>query len=252
MTIPSEPNEPWDDASDPAAPLLPADGLEPRFLALPDLAARQLDRLHELDPGLDRRLAEAARRSLRENRSTRSRLRLAAQLAYDVARQVEPLAACRRGCAHCCHLRVEMTQLEAEQLGEAIGRRPNTRHRYRPAQLEAYGLDTPCPFLEGRDCSIYAHRPLACRKHHNLDIDALFCRLDLPVHYRHGFAQVRMDAVMLVWGTAMTPGMGVADIRDWFPGPRELEHGPVGHIATAQEFANRAALRENLRQAAGR
>ena len=29
--------------------------------------------------------------------------------------------------------------------------------------------------------------------------------------------------------------MGVADIRDWFPGPRELAHGPVGRIASARQ-----------------
>ena len=76
-----------------------------------------------------------------------------------------------------------MTQLEAERLGSAIGRAPNTRQRYMPAEEGAYSYDTPCPFLVEGECSVYEHRPFACRKHHSLDIGALFCRLDLPPEF---------------------------------------------------------------------
>ena len=40
---------------------------------------------------------------------------------------------------------------------------------------------------------------------------------------------------LLPYAAAVTPSMGVADIRDWFPGSRELARRPVGHIASAWE-----------------
>jgi hypothetical protein len=113
-------------------------------------------------------------------RTSRQRLSIALRLVDEFGVLVAPLAACRQGCSHCCHIRVEMTQLEVEQLGQAIGRKPNTKLRYLPHEDGAFGYDTPCPFLMDRECSIYVHRPFACRKHHSLDADELFRRLDMP------------------------------------------------------------------------
>ena len=162
-------------------------------------------------------------------------MRIGIRLVDEFARVVEPLAACRRSCAHCCHIRVEMTQLEAERLGSAIGRAPNTRQRYMPAEEGAYGYDTPCPFLAEGECSVYEHRPFACRKHHSVDADDLFCRLDLPPEFAASVPRVQPNAALLAYAAAVTPSMGVADIRDWFPGPRELARGPVGRIASARQ-----------------
>lgn len=235
-------------------PLPDEAGIAARLAALPERGARQLERLTAAAPDLDRRQSDIARRSLHENRSTRSRLRLAIQLVDELGRVLaapagegsdEPLAACRPGCAHCCHIRVEMTQLEAEQLGAAIGRRPHTQHRYHGAEPDAYDYATPCPFLVAGDapgrgrCSIYEQRPFACRKHHSIDVDALFCRLDMP--HREAVGQVSMDAALVVYGSAMTGSMGVVDIRDWFPGPAELARGPVGRIETARQLVERMA-----------
>jgi len=221
-------------------PLPPEETLRRRQQALAGLGPRRLAQLEALAPGLEQRQADAALRAVHEPRSNRSRLGVALQLVDAFARAVEPLAACRRGCAHCCHIRVEMTELEAERLGQAIGRQPNTRHRYLPAQASAYGYDTPCPFLVDSECSIYEHRPFACRKHHSVDVNELFCRLDVPAAFAASVPQVRPTAALLVWGSAVTASMGVADIRDWFPGERELARGPVGRIASAQELADAA------------
>jgi hypothetical protein len=45
----------------------------------------------------------------------------------------------------------------------------------------------------------------------------------------------------LAWGSAVTASMGVAGLRDWFPGERELVRGPVGRIASAREVTEMAA-----------
>jgi hypothetical protein len=162
------------------------------------------------------------------------------QVADEIDHAVAPLAACKKGCSHCCHIKVEMTDLEAVQLGEAIGRRPNMNQRYTSLDEAWFGYHTPCPFLEDGECSIYEHRPMACRKNHNLDIDELFCRLDLPLRYRGAVLRLRSDALLALYGSSITATTKVGDIRDWFPGERELQRGPQGAIKTAQALLTEA------------
>jgi hypothetical protein len=221
-------------------PLPPQETLRRRRQALAELGPRRLAQLEALAPDLEQRQTDAARQAIEQPRSNRSRLGVALKLVDEFAHAVEPLAACRRGCAHCCCIRVEMTELEAERLGAAIGRTPNKRLRYLPAQAEAYGYATPCPFPAGGECSIYEHRPFACRKHHSVDIDDLFCHLDVPAEFAASVPQVNPNLALVVWGSAISSSMGVTDLRDWFPGERELARGPVGRIGTARELLDAA------------
>ncbi len=124
-----------------------------------------------------------------------------------------PVAACKAGCAHCCHIPVKISLAEAQVLGKAIGRKPvpPAQHGPAPAEQEA------CSFLVDGRCSIYAERPAVCRYHMNLDIDDLLCRPvpggAVPVPY--------LDVRPLVMARVVTGGRtAYADIRQWFPRPR--------------------------------
>lgn len=132
--------------------------------------------------------------------------------------------ACRRGCAHCCHIQVALTQTEADMIGIAIRRTPRRVARLQdPREVErqegAYGYHTPCPFLKNNECSIYEHRPLACRSLVNADIDDLLCRLTEPpgppVPY---LDRVDFDVTYVkICGSPKT-----ADIREYFPPRKEV------------------------------
>ena len=87
-----------------------------------------------------------------------------------------PLSGCQKGCSHCCHIPVGLSQSEAEIIGDAIGRRPRAVRAGIHMRKE-YGYEYPCPFLKEARCSIYEHRPLACRTHLNMDADDLLCEL---------------------------------------------------------------------------
>ncbi|WP_083293393.1 YkgJ family cysteine cluster protein [Hydrogenophaga sp. PML113] len=81
------------------------------------------------------------------------------------------------------------------------------------AEAETYGYDRPCVFLTGGRCSIYAHRPLACRTLVNMDDTSVLCELEpgvaVPVPYGNAIAIQGRFALV-------TQREVFADIRDWF------------------------------------
>ena len=140
------------------------------------------------------------------------------------------VAACRRGCAHCCHIAVTMTDVEAREIGQRIGRppaivagAPSTQEMLEHPEVRVpggpgseAGYDAPCPFLKAHECSIYEHRPMACRTQLNMDVDALLCELrpggPIPVPYANA-TQLKSLYVLA------QPAARWADVRAFFPRP---------------------------------
>lgn len=77
-----------------------------------------------------------------------------------------------------------------------------------------YGYHNPCTFLRDGVCSIYEHRPFACRTYVSLDADALLCELipgeSVPVP--------NLDMTSFQWAyVQICGGAKMADIRQYFP-----------------------------------
>lgn len=86
--------------------------------------------------------------------------------------------ACRRGCNHCCHIAVAVFEDEAKMIGAHLNVEPEKPPRYRMDFNDVpFGPSFPCTFLKNGECSIYEHRPLNCRTHVNMDVDALLCEM---------------------------------------------------------------------------
>lgn len=135
------------------------------------------------------------------------------QAADELGAATAPVAACRKGCSHCCHIPVALAQAEANLIGQRIGRAPvkldpNTEFS------TAYGYSNPCTFLREGECSIHPHRPLACRLHFNLDEDELLCRLrtgeTVPVPLLNTLEFQAVYAFVAL-------GDAVGDVRSFFP-----------------------------------
>lgn len=166
------------------------------------------------------------------------------QRAADVvvrAADASGAAACRDGCAHCCHIPVMITAAEARSLtqpAKVLGRSfieaparsvalsmEDVRSGVASAAIDelregaaAAYTGSPCPFLKDSRCSVYNDRPLACRYQVSLDDDDLLCRLVEPVEG----ASVRVPYLdnlqrMMTAAVILGPSQRIADIRDWFP-----------------------------------
>jgi hypothetical protein len=83
---------------------------------------------------------------------------------------------CKEGCGACCHLEVFISEDEADLLAKLIQEQKIPIDRPRLEEQASRDLKSPlwsgmprkdnrCIFLaEGENCTIYNHRPLACRK----------------------------------------------------------------------------------------
>jgi len=151
------------------------------------------------------------------------RLRALNRLADEHMAFTQGNVACRRGCSHCCHCAVAVAKPEAEMIGMAIKRPPKKVSGV--VKMDAsgnfegfdWGYHNPCSFLKNGECSIYEHRPLACRVHYNLDNDDLLCQLNPPLGQPVPWldATAYKKAYMHICG----PKPKLADIREYFPKP---------------------------------
>ena len=94
--------------------------------------------------------------------------------------------ACRDGCWICCHLRVDVFAHEVFLLADFIRKRfagvelellmaRLTAHTEKVVALEPIehvSQNIRCPLLQDGRCSVYAARPLACRRYHSLELPA--------------------------------------------------------------------------------
>lgn len=156
------------------------------------------------------------------------------QEANLIGKAIAPLTPCRAGCSHCCHLETILFRSEAEAIGKEIGRKVATPARDRiisMASMAANGMPDvnkialehytePCTFLKEDRCSIYEHRPMACRLHFSAEETAEPCRIrgdDITEGVL--YVDTRDEKRLYVYAL-MSDNAELADIRDWFP-PKE-------------------------------
>lgn len=164
-----------------------------------------------LGKALRERIETTVQRILAGKMKRRAGLLALWTIADEVGVRAARFAACRRGCAHCCHTPVAIAPAEARLIAERTGR-PMASPPLVAGKVDAdYGYHQPCVFLSNGQCSIYAHRAFACRIQFNLDVDALLCELipGVPVPYLNlEFLKVAYVALLRE---------GVADLRAFFP-----------------------------------
>lgn len=150
------------------------------------------------------------------NASTRSKLHRVYMVADDISRVRAPFVACKKGCSSCCHMNVSVTRSEADRIAKTVGTSAailDAALHHDPGEFAG----VPCPFLDERGaCSVYADRPLACRKHSSFFADENPCHPSLMNYIAVPMVSFSGldNALMAASGAS---GALIADIRDFFP-----------------------------------
>lgn len=161
---------------------------------------------------------DAIRKQLsKENSSNRSKLRKVYYLVNELMEYSKPFTACDRGCSSCCNINVMILQVEADLIGEKIGKKPLSLRVSKTHELGHFN-GTPCPFLKNDSCSIYDNRPYICRQHVCFDQTSYWCD-PVRTHKNNNMPLLRFseaEAAVLDIGKLENGGV-FADIRDFFP-----------------------------------
>lgn len=191
--------------------------------ALEELARQKTLAVYRANPWLER-LTEAAGAIIRADVTHTKRLKMLRALADRINVAVSKQAACRRGCDACCKIQVEMTGWEAKIIGEEMGIKVKEPAPAKAEDSKKRSMDLlgkPCGFLKAGECSIYASRPIACRVHHSLNMDAAMCQPEVnPAESM--VPTLNMTMLHLAYA-ACSGKTGAGDISEFFD---EARRGP--------------------------
>ena len=196
--------------------------IERRWEGLRERVEAKLQTLKGVDRRQESRLLDQAAKA----GTVAKRVTWLRKAADSVTGSAAPLAACRKGCSHCCHISVMISRAEALVIAKETGAPMNPlagkynmanvdedSESYKAATQEAFGK--PCNFLRGDGCGIYSSRPLQCRLLLNMDEDALLCQLveggTINVPYLNT-QEHHVDSVVILGAH-----QDYDDIRNWFP-----------------------------------
>jgi Fe-S-cluster containining protein len=151
------------------------------------------------------------------NAAPRTKLQKVYRLLGRVGAKTAGFVACGKGCSDCCKMNVTISDIEAKQIA-ALTERRTTELKESVTHDHNEFLGLACPFLDDDICSIYEHRPFACRKHFNFDVTAYWCHpsRSLTVEIRLlGLSGVDTAYQQIIQSRGNPI---LADIRDFFPG----------------------------------
>lgn len=149
------------------------------------LSSEEQSRVREAEANIGNRAAIEIRARLSVSQAVAFIDTLHANVDKVVAMELSsgPPVHCKVGCAHCCSLRVEVTDPEALRIAaqlstlaavdlQALSGRLQENAQARKQQPGQIVECRPCAFLRNKLCTIYAVRPAACRKAHSLSLVA--------------------------------------------------------------------------------
>lgn len=137
-------------------------------------------------------------------------------LVNEYAAMRQPYIACKQGCDSCCHMKVELTNVEAERIAKATGISAQPL-RVSTSNSDEKFAGIPCPFLKDHKCSIYEDRPLTCRGHASFDFDSYWCATERMLAVKLPMVSLGEALAVNHLIAQATANPVIADIREFFP-----------------------------------
>jgi hypothetical protein len=72
---------------------------------------------------------------------------------------------CGSGCSHCCHVRLSVTNVEAQAIRDEVAAWPAERRMALAARVASAPSDRCAALDDSGRCLVYAARPIVCRSH---------------------------------------------------------------------------------------
>lgn len=125
---------------------------------------------------------------------------------------ISKFSVCQSGCAYCCKIPVDVSQVEAELISKHVKKSNNSFSNLR----KVHNKYSYCPFLDQENaiCSIYTVRPLACRCFYTMD-HYKYCK---STNIEHLIVSVGSNSKWLEIKKMLLSlsSQNYADIREWF------------------------------------
>lgn len=174
-------------------------------------ANKRIVQLGQAIPNKLKRKEESAVKHIGRKSGDTERLKALYKLMDELGEAATPFTVCCRGCTHCCHYNVSISEAEADYI-----ERTTATPKLSPSPSQDFH-GKPCTFLsDGGDCSIYESRPFVCRRHVNMADSPEWCaveicnKLDLPM-LRFSEVDAAYDLIMRESDKGEHK-----DIRQWF------------------------------------
>jgi Fe-S-cluster containining protein len=183
-----------------------------------DFANAQMDAFFETVPSaLKTRVVSLPQRIGNMNTRPVIKLKEVLSTADQIFDHAGKFAACARGCGHCCHVSVPITEFEAQFIADGLGIKAQPVKQSIRRDLKSFGSHTPCPFLKNGECSIYEVRPLTCRMHMNFDRDNYWCLHENWMKPEAEIPRPTIQPLEQAYHMLQSKQPMIADIRDFFP-----------------------------------
>lgn len=136
----------------------------------------------------------------------------------EMASYAHGLVACKKGCSHCCHMEVGLTQLEADYISAFTGFQASKAPADREIKKDGWiDSNRPCPFLKNDACSIYEFRPMVCRTHLVFEKTNEVCNPENNGSFPQIDRMTAYPGAMRAYGElTVRYGGGIGDIREFF------------------------------------
>jgi Fe-S-cluster containining protein len=152
-----------------------------------------------------------------ESSSPVSKLKKIYSLTDKITQIIAPHTVCGKNCSHCCKIDVLVPLVEAKYIHKNLGIPPDSGNSVSSGHADAR---RSCSFLEGAGtCSIYEHRPFACRTYFAFD-NPSFCADFDKEHVTYTSESNGLLNKLYLMIINLNGSHPIRDIRDFFPNGR--------------------------------